>query len=270
MLSIKTFCFLASYSLALALELLHLRFSRPVLRVLALLAAFAGLVAHTLYLYARQPPLVEPFSWLLFLSWILVIFYLSGAVHHRRLSWGIFVLPLIVGLVVLGLLLEPPAYDHGLLRPSEQPVPRLWGLVHAVLILLATVGVCVGFVASLMYLIQSHRLRTKTLPGHGLKLLSLERLESMNRRAVVVAFPLLTAGMLLGLLLMLNSNLAGWTDPRVLATAVLWITFALLLYLRYGRHARGRQVAFMTIAAFLLLLCCLALSHPLGQGEVAP
>jgi ABC-type transport system involved in cytochrome c biogenesis permease subunit len=267
MLSIKIFCFLASYSLALALEVLYLRVSRRMVRVLALLAGLAGLVAHTLYLYSRQPPLVEPFSWLLFLSWVLVIFYLCGAVHHRRQSWGVFVLPLVIGLVVLGLLVEPASYDPGLWRPAEQSSAPLWGPVHAVLILLAAVGVCVGFLASLMYLIQSHRLRTKTLPGRGLKLLSLERLESMNRRAVVVAFPLLTAGMLAGLLLMLNSDPGGWTDPRVLATIVLWATFALLLYLRYGRHARGRQVAFMTIAAFLMLLCCLALSHPLSQGE---
>jgi ABC-type transport system involved in cytochrome c biogenesis permease subunit len=118
-----------------------------------------------------------------------------------------------------------------------------------------------------MYLLQAHRLRTKAPPGQGIKLLSLERLEAMNRRAIVLAFPLLTAGVLAGMLLMLDSDVVRWTDPRVLGTVILWASFALLLYLRYGRHARGRQVAFMTIAAFLMLLCCLALSHPLRQGE---
>jgi ABC-type transport system involved in cytochrome c biogenesis permease subunit len=114
-----------------------------------------------------------------------------------------------------------------------------------------------------MYLFQAHRLRAKTPPGRGLRLLSLERLEAMNRRAIVLAFPLLTAGMLAGILLMLDSDLVGWDDPLVVGTLVLWATFVLLLFLRYSRHARGRQVALMTIAAFLLLLCCLALSHPL-------
>src|SRR5207302_8483344 len=134
-------------------------------------------------------------------------------------------------------------------------------------ILLATVGVCVGFLASLMYLIQARRLRTKTPPGQGLRLMSLERLESMNRRAIILAFPLLTAGMIAGVVLMLDSDLVGWTDPRVLGTVVLWAAFAVLLYLRYGRHVRGRQVALMTIAAFLLLLCCVAISHPLRPGD---
>lgn len=82
-----------------------------------------------------------------------------------------------------------------------------------------------------MYLFQAHRLRTKTPPGQGLlALLSLERLEEMNRRAVVAAFPLLTAGMIAGVILLLQgSSPVGWTDPRVVTTAVLWVVFALLL-----------------------------------------
>jgi ABC-type transport system involved in cytochrome c biogenesis permease subunit len=258
MQSIKLFCFLASYSLALALELLYLRVSRPVVRVLALTAALAGLVAHTLYLYSNQPPLALQSNWLLFVAWVLAVFYLCGAVHYRRLSWGVFVLPLVIVLVGLGWLLGQPSSDDPVLT---QPASRAWGPVHAGLILLATIGICVGFLASLMYLIQAHRLRVKTPPGRGLRLLSLERLEAMNRRAIVLAFPLLTAGLLAGVLLMLDSELVGWNDPLVLGSLALWGSFVLLLFLRYGRHVRGRQVALLTIAAFVMLLCCLALSH---------
>ncbi len=125
---------------------------------------------------------------------------------------------------------------------------------------------CVGFLASLMYLMQAHRLRAKALPGHGLRLLSLERLEAMNRRAINLAFPLLTAGLLLGALMMFHDRLPGWTDPRVLSAFVLWVAFAVLVYLRYGYHLRGRQIALGTILTFVLLLCCLVLHHPLGQG----
>ena len=60
--------------------------------------------------------------------------------------------------------------------------------------LLAAVGVCVGFLASVMYLVQAQRLRAKIPPGEGMRLLSLERLEAMNRHAINLAFPLLTAG----------------------------------------------------------------------------
>jgi ABC-type transport system involved in cytochrome c biogenesis permease subunit len=261
-------CFFASYGLALAMELLSLWRPARALRVLTLIAAAAGLLAHTLYLYSRQPPLIWQFSWLLFVAWVLAVFYLCGAVHHRGLSWGVFVLPLVLGLVALGVLFgAPPAEARGLWKEELQAPHRLWGPVHAVLILLACVGVSVGFVASLMYLFQSHRLRTKAPPGQGLRLLSLERLEAMNRRAIVLAFPLLTAGILAGVVLLVQgSDSVTWTDPRVLATAGLWLAFAMLLYLRYGHHLRGRQVALMTIMTFVVLLCCLALSHTLPHG----
>ncbi len=261
-------CFLASYGLAFALELLQFWSGRASLRFLAWLAAAAGLLAHTLYLYSRVPPLIWQFSWMLFVAWVLAVFYLCGAIHYRRLNWGIFVLPLIVGLLGLGLLFgQPPETARGLWQEDLHELHQLWRPVHVVLILLATVGVCVGFLASLMYLIQAHRLRTKAPPGQGLKLLSLERLEAMNRRALLLAFPLLTAGMIAGMVLIARSESVGWTDPRVLGTMVLWIVFALLLFLRFAQHLRGRQVAFLTIVAFLLLLVCVVLAHPIPGVE---
>lgn len=254
-------CFLASYTAALGLELLYQFRSLPLFRWLALAFGAAGLVAQTIFLDVQRPQLIWQYGWMLFLAWILAVFYLIGSIHHRRLSWGLFVLPLVLGLVGLGAAFGRPSGNGENLLPIQDA----WGALHGGLLLLAAVGLCVGFLASLMYLVQAHRLRAKLLPGHGLRLWSLERIEAMNRRAIVLAFPLLTAGMLVGLVLMFEKNLSGWTDPRVLASVVLWLTFALLLYLRFGYHLRGRPVALLTILTFVLLVGCLSLTH-WGQG----
>src|SRR5205085_3539109 len=117
-----------------------------------------------------------------------------------RLAWGVFVLPLVLGLVGLAAAFGRPE------GAPRQAVPardwsvqddRFWALVHAGALFLAAVGLCVGFLASLMYLVQARRLRAKRPPGRGLRLLSLERLEAMNRRAITAAFPLLTVGIVL-------------------------------------------------------------------------
>lgn len=253
-------CFLASYATALGLELLYQVRRREATRWLAFGFGAAGLVAQTIFLTVQRPPLIDQYGWMLFLAWILAVFYLFGAVHHRRLSWGLFALPLVIGLVALGAAFGRPIGE------SSSPIQDSWGAVHALLLLLAAVGLCVGFLASSMYLVQAHRLRAKTLPGQGLRLWSLERLEAMNRRAIVWAFPLLTAGMLLGIILMRHAQLSGWTDPRLLGSGILWLSFTALLYLRYGRRLRGRPAALLTILTFVLLVGCLVLSHPLGQG----
>ncbi len=269
LLEIKIFCFFASYLAALGLELWHHFRPRPILRRLAQICGAAGLFAQTYFLVAKGAPLASQYGWMLFLAWILAIFYLFGSFHYQRLAWGVFVLPVILVLVSLGglgALLDPHSNDP---RPNQLFLidnVLSFQAAHAGLLLLATVGLCVGFIASLMYLYQAHRLKTKQLPVKGVRMLSLERLEMMNRRAVVLAFPLLTVGMLIGVVLMFSEQIKGWTDPRVLSTFVLWAAFAVLLYLRFGAHLRGRQIALWTIVTFGLLLCCLSLSHPVGQG----
>ena len=256
MYGISLVCFATSYTAALGLEVWRQFRPRRILYLLGLLFGAAGLATQSVYLAFQRPV-----GWMLILAWVLAIFYLYGALHYRRLAWGVFVLPVILGLLGLSLLFGPEADQLSL--PDAN---RLWGLVHAALLMLAAVGVCVGFCASLMYLFRAWQLRAKTLPGHGLRLPSLERLEQMNRRAIDWSFPLLTAGVVIGLFLMIQHPLTAWTDPRVLSTAVLWLTFLVMVVLRYGWHLRGRLVALLTIIAFLLLVCCLVLGHSLGGG----
>jgi ABC-type transport system involved in cytochrome c biogenesis permease subunit len=262
---ISIFCFAASYGAALVLEVVHLLSPRPVLRYLSLGFGIAGLIAQVGFMLAQQLSLASPAGSLLFLALILVVFYLYGTVHHYRLAWGLFVLPLILGLVGLAFVVRAPtaAYE------SETDCTRLWGITHGVLLLLAAVGVCVGFIASVMYLVQLARLRAKVPPGQGVKLLSLERLEAMNRRAILWAFPLLTVGLLVGVALQIQRGDfgEGWDSPKIVSGLGLWAVFAILLYLRYGIHARGRQVALLTMLAFAVLIYALVSpQHPFLQG----
>ena len=261
--NVTIFCFFASYAVALITEIAQLVRPRPILRLIGTSFGSAGLLAHTIFLAVKRPDLASPSGSLLFLSWIVAIFYLYGTLHHRKIAWGLFVLPLVLGLIglaVLPVLLkkEPVA--------AETSWENVWVVVHLTLLLLAAIGICVGFVASVMYLVHARRLKSKALPGQGMKLLSLERLEEMNRRAIILAFPLLTAGVVVGMALLARAaeKMQGWTDPRVLAAVVLWLVFALLLYVRYSLHVRGRRVALLTIVAFVLLVVTLAVPHTLG------
>jgi ABC-type transport system involved in cytochrome c biogenesis permease subunit len=269
---ITILCFGASYAVALVLELAQLVWPGRAQRLLRTCFAGAGLVAHSIFLAVQQPSLSSRFGSLLLLSWILAVFYLYGALHYKKFAWGVFVLPLVLGLVALAWLFGlqaglGPVWSEGWVEGLDWD--RFWGILHASLVLLSAVGICVGFVASVMYLVQARRLKEKKLPGQGLRLLSLERLESMNRRAVNLAFPLLTAGVVVGAALMAQEGASVWLrgDPRVFGALGLWLVFALLLYLRYGIHLHGRRLALLTILAFALMLLTLASpSHQFAQG----
>ena len=257
---VTVFCFAASYAVALALELLQLYRPRPIQRIVGLVFGAAGLLAHTIYILAQTLPVASGSGALLLVSWILAVFYLYGTLHHGKLAWGLFVLPLVLGMVTLAVVFHDPAWIAG--------DGSLLGAVHGTLLLLAAVGVCVGFVASVMYLVQVQRLRSKVAPTQGVRMLSLERIETMNRRAILLSFPFLTAGLLVGIILQFKypSSFASWNSLKIVSIVGLWVVFAILLYLRYGVHIRGRQVAIWTMLAFFLMLIALVSAHPFVQG----
>jgi ABC-type transport system involved in cytochrome c biogenesis permease subunit len=271
--NVTVFCFGASYAVALILDVLQLLWPRRIQRLVRSCFAGAGLLAHTIFLCVHQPSLSQRYGSLLFLTWILAVFCLYGSLHHRKLAWGVFIWPLVLALIGLAELFAPESATvppdtwaaHWTLQSIDWD--QFWGLAHGLLLLLAAVGVCVGFLASVMYLVQAQRLRAKMMPSRGMRMLSLERLEAMNRHAINLAFPLLTAGVLIGaaLLAQEKSLPRGWLDPRVLGALGLWLLFALVLYLRYGAHLHGRRLAVWTIVAFALMLLTLASpTHHLG------
>lgn len=256
-------CFGLSYLVAFALELAGQARPGRGVRVAGLVAGAAGLVAHTIFLVAHRPNPATGYGALLLLAWVLAVFYLYGTVHHRHQAWGLFVLPVVLILTWLSYVLYRTADAPGLWFSAE----HVWGTVHGILVLAASVGITVGFLASVMYLVQVRRLRKKRNPLGGLRLLSLERLETMNRRAIDWAFPLLTVGLLLGALRVPSVLGMNWADPKILSTVGLWVVALVLLYLRYRAHLPARRLALLTIASFGLMLVTLVASHPFAAGE---
>lgn len=264
---VNLLCFTASYSVALALEVTRLLFRSGVRGAVMLGFGAAGLLAHTLYLAHRAlaaggaAPLSSAYDWYLVAAWTLAAAYLYLTLHQPRAAIGLFVLPLVLALIGVAVFLADTA------APAEAQASYYWGLFHGVSLLLGTVAVAVGFVAGLMYLIQSYRLKHKLEPRRGLELPSLEWLERVNSRAIVYSLLLLSVGVMSGVVLNLvthrrQAQALPWTDPVVIASLaiLLWLAAATLFNVLYRPARRGRKVAYLTVASFVLLATSLALS----------
>ncbi len=260
-MGITQYCFGLSYLTAFGLEMY--RAVRPVgwSRLVGIAFAIAGLLAHTIFLAYHQPTPADPYGSLLLLAWVFAVFYLYGVLHRDPYPWAAFVLPLV--LVLIGLSF---AFTKGDSERSWFTGESFWGMFHGVLLLLASVGITVGFLASAMYLVQVWRLKRKLNPIGGVRLLSLERLERMNRRAVNLAFALLTVGLLLGVMRLPHDN-TGWTALKIASTVGLWLAGVLLMYLRYGAHLSGRRLAQFTVLTFVVMLIALLAAHPFAPGD---
>jgi ABC-type transport system involved in cytochrome c biogenesis permease subunit len=262
-------CFGLSYLCAFALELASLFWPGLGWRVASLTFGMAGFIAQTLYIAINQPSPASPYGSLVVLAWVLAAFYLYGTIHHAKQAWAVFVLPVLIGLVGLSFVLlhsdaSMPAFDMLSWVSGE----RFWGAIHGILILGAAVGVSVGFLASVMYLIQARRLRTKAPLGRGIPLLSLESLETMNRRAVNATVPFLTVGLLVGTLLLQQNRELGenWLSLKIVSTLGLWALFLVLLCMRYGTRVAPRRLALLSILAFGVMLVALGSAHTFVQG----
>jgi ABC-type transport system involved in cytochrome c biogenesis permease subunit len=254
---ISVFCFAASYTLVLALEIARTFFWRGLRPMVTIGLTIVGLLAHTLYLTNRAitasgTPLSSAFDWDLLGAWGLVVVYLYVIWCYPKTISGLFLLPLVLGLIGLAKF------------ASREPFPQshagqIWVSIHGVFLLLGLVAVAVGFVAGLMYLIQSYRLKHK-LPVSGLRLPSLEWLERVNSRAILISVLMVGAGFASGIVLNMvlhHSKIdeVPWTDPVIWSTALMfgWLLAAAVFSLVYRPARSGRKVAYLTVASFAFL-----------------
>jgi len=262
-------CFAASYSVALALEISRLFLRVSVRTALSIGFAAAGLLAHTLYLYvqvqaewAGGSPLASWYHWCLMVAWVLAAAYVGLALAHPKTTVGLFMLPTVLVLVGVSYpFREAPPFP-------DRTGAAVWTPIHVVALLLGAAVVVLGFVAGVMYLVQSYRLKHKLPPRQGLRLPSLEWLERINSRSTIVSACLFAAGVLAGILMNVSRGTVPWTDPVVYATGPLlaWLLIASVVELFYRPARQGRKVAYMTVASFVFLGLVLAVTLLVGHG----
>jgi ABC-type transport system involved in cytochrome c biogenesis permease subunit len=263
---LSVLCFAGTYGLALLSELARFGIRSSARWYLTVGLTVLGWLVQTAYLAnlalaQHKVPITTPFESLMVLSWIGALIGLYLMVRSPKpVAVGLFMLPLVLGLVILA----------GCYAPRESAwsqwgsVTEFWGTVHGLFLLAGAVSTCVAFAAGLMYLAQANRLKHKRSPRLGVALPSLELSERLNRGAITVAFPLLTFGLLIGMVLSLMASanatsaqpgmVLRWTDPKVVSALVMWLVFAVLLHARYRPAMRGRSVMLLTIVAFAFLV----------------
>jgi ABC-type uncharacterized transport system permease subunit len=262
---LSVLCFAGTYGLALLAELARF-FVRSSIRwyIAAGLMALGWLV-QTAFLanLAFKNPLVlvtTAFESVMVLSWIVALIGLYLMVRSPKpVAVGVFVLPLVLGLIIAGWF--APRQSDWL---EWGGMTAFWGTVHGIFLLGGAVFTCVAFFAGLMYLVQMRRLKAKRPSRFGLALPSLEQSERINRGAITIAFPLLTFGLLIGIILSMVprtpangatiAHTLQWTDPKVLSALLMWLVFAVLLHARFRPAMRGKSIMVLTIVAFGFLV----------------
>jgi hypothetical protein len=245
---ISVVCFAASYLVALACEASRLLFRSGVRGAAMIAFAAAGLFAHTLFLVWRAAnehavPLSSAFDWYLLAAWLLAGGYLWLTISNPKTPVGLFMLPLVLGLIGAAHLSSREPFP-------QSPATQVWGAIHGIFNLAASVAVAIGAISAAMWLIQAARLARKQAPTQGFRMPSLEKLTATTSRSLGLAAWTASAGFISGLVLNAVNRRQGlletvpWDDPVVLRMAALvaWLVAAAIVSRSIARRPNAARV----------------------------
>jgi len=244
-------CFVASALLSMVSLLgARPRNERP---ALVLLAAGWVIFAGVLAVRAVQAAAIPAFSYfeaLTCYALALSAAYLLLMVMRPARGIGSFLIPYVSIVLACGL---PGMYVKAGPPPAIQ---NLWLALHVILAFTAYALLSLASVLAVAYLVQDANLKRKRFGLVWERLPALETLDHLMGRQLGLGFLLLTGSILLGISqVWRNGGGQEWlTDPKVGATTVTWILFAVLVHMRASAGRHGRNMAVVTVAGLLCLL----------------
>lgn len=209
-----------------------------------------GLVAHGGSLWLRWSRegelLVGAAQGLSTIAFLALLLFLILDLVYRRPVMGAFVTPLAVSVLLPGLLLAGAPQGAAALQAPLLPV-------H---VLLAVAGVAAFAVAAGiagMYLLMEREAKRKRFGLLFERLPSLQFLDDLHRRLVLVGFVVLSLTLLTGAFFARDVTWITW-GWKAVATVGVWLVFAAVLQARLFGGWHGRRLALLTMAGFCVLL----------------
>ncbi len=248
------------YAAAAAVYIAHFARRDPRTGRMATAVLGAALVAHTFLIgmqtmQAGYAPLVGTTAAISAFVWLLGLSYLYVELTTEERAMGAFVTTLLGALAIL------PA-----LNPSIDPRPALLRsplfTVHVLSMLVAYASFALAFVVGITYVLLFKEIKAKHLGFFYARLPSLQVLDVMNSRAIVVGWLFLTSGLVVGIVW--AAQIAGspdpraqamhTTDPKILIALICWVIYSFALFARRAIGWSGRRAAWLSAIGFVIVL----------------
>lgn len=248
------------YAGAAAAYLAHFAWRDPRVGRLATATLGAGVLAHTFLIgmqtmEAGHAPLVGTTAALSAFVWLLGLSYLYLELTSEERAMGTFVSVMLVGLAIIPAL-DPTVNE----RPPVLRSPLF--TIHVLSMLFAYASFALACVIGITYVLLFKEIRAKHLGLFYARLPSLQTLDVMNSRAVMVGWIFLTLGVAVGGLWATQirdvpdprAQAMSIGDPKILMALVLWGVYSFALVARRAIGWSGRRAAWLSAVAFAIVL----------------
>lgn len=249
--------------------------NRPSRELLALTAA--GFVLHTAAIIADwwqlgHFPIVNPREVSSFIGWAIVAYYLVMRRRYQARALPTFILPLVYLFTLVSTILpESQTALPALLQNAitDNPVIRVLLPVHVTLLIFSYAAFIITFVCGVMYLVQEHELKAKHFGAAFQRLPALNTCDEIGYRSLTVGFVLLTLGVVTGIVWNNQRDGRYWhNDPKEVMALVTWLVYLFIMHYRLTADWRGRRVAWLSIAGFVVVMLTWLGARVLGGYHV--
>lgn len=202
-------------------------------------------------------------SLLAFLILAVFLLFYSG---YRTLAPGMFVFPMVFVLALTAALgQDPPQFSSPLLRSG-------WIVLHVALVFAGYGALFFSFAASVIYILQERSLKSKRPLGILERLPSLDTMDKLGYRSLVLGFPFMTLGLIAGAVIaQVRFGPTYFQDPKIVLSVLMWVVYIVLLYSRWQAGWRGRRAAYLVSVIFVVALGAWAANYFSGVHRfIAP
>jgi ABC-type transport system involved in cytochrome c biogenesis permease subunit len=254
---------LALYAGALVAYAWHFAQRNPLIGRSASTLLIAAALAHTFVIgmqtmEAGHVPVGGATSAISTFVWLLALAYLYTEMTTDERAMGVFILPLLVALQAI------PAIRPGVEERAAVLQGPLFG-VHVSSLLFAYASFALACVIGITYVLLFKEIKAKHLGFFYARLPSLQVLDRMNQRAIVIGWVFLTIGMIVGAVWALQAR-GGYAagdprvqamslqDPKIFVALVCWVVYSFELFAARRIGWGGRRAAYLSAVGFAIVL----------------
>ena len=254
---------LVLYAIALVAYAWHFSRRSPAVGRAATTILVAAALSHTFVIgmvtmEVGHVPVTSATSAISTFVWLLAIAYLYTEMTTDERAMGVFILPLLVALQAI------PALNPGIEDRAEVLQGPLFGL-HVSSLLFAYASFALACVIGITYVLLFTEIKAKHLGFFYARLPSLQVLDRMNQRAIVIGWIFLTLGIVVGVVWAAQAR-AGFgagdprvqamslQDPKIFVALLCWAVYSFELFAARRIGWGGRRAAYLSALGFGIVL----------------
>jgi ABC-type transport system involved in cytochrome c biogenesis permease subunit len=255
---------LALYAMALVAYGWHFARRNAMVGRSATTLLVAGALAHTFVIgmqtmEAGQVPMAGATSAISTFVWLLALSYLYIEMTTDERAMGVFILALLVAFQTIPAT-RPMIEDRAAVLRGP-----LFG-VHVSSLLFAYASFALACVIGITYVLLFKEIKAKHLGFFYARLPSLQVLDRMNQRAIVIGWVFLTVGIVVGAVWAAQAQGGGYggadprvqamrlQDPKIFVALVCWLLYSFELFAARRIGWGGRRSAYLSALGFAIVL----------------